>query len=148
MEVTAVWGDRDGDHDSGKRPGLARRVLTPAKAATGDQACGPRRDWPGGGSPHRGGISHHNGAECLTWGVPVPRRAWISLRNLLAGGLRRWLGETIGFWHDATTLATWTSNVRGWFTHQTIFAVDGKPRHVAPEQVIEHEVSGYDRPRR
>jgi hypothetical protein len=96
VEVTAVWGDRDGDHDSGKRPGLARRVLTRAEAATGDQACGPRRDWPGGGSPHRGGASHHHGAESPTWGIPVQRRPWLSLRHLVAAGLWLWLGETRG----------------------------------------------------
>ena len=132
----------------------------------------------------------------------------------LGDDVRRWLGETVGFWHDANTLVTWTSNVRGWFTHasyehsdelqtieifkrrfaddgryvgiehetifydpqalvapvrtlrflarvggltdgppktfthcqQTIFPIEGKPRHVAPGQTIEYEVPGYDRP--
>jgi hypothetical protein len=34
----------------------------------------------------------------------------------LGQDVRRWLGETIGFW-DGTTLITWTSNIQGWFTH-------------------------------
>ena len=37
----------------------------------------------------------------------------------LGDDVRRWLGETIGFWHDSHTLVTWTSNVRGWFTHSS-----------------------------
>jgi hypothetical protein len=66
---------------------------------------------------------------------------------------RRWLGETTGFWHDSRTLVTWTSNIRGWFTHasfehsdflQTIeiftqrYADDG--RYLG----IEHETIFYD----
>jgi hypothetical protein len=35
----------------------------------------------------------------------------------LGDDVRRWLGETVGFWLDSRTLVTWTSNVRGWFTH-------------------------------
>jgi len=34
----------------------------------------------------------------------------------LAQDVRRWYGETIGFW-DGDTLITWTSNVQGWKTH-------------------------------
>ncbi len=34
----------------------------------------------------------------------------------LGQDVRRWLGETIGFW-DGSTLITWTSNIQGWFTH-------------------------------
>jgi hypothetical protein len=34
----------------------------------------------------------------------------------LGPDVRRWLGETIGFW-DGNALITWTSNVQGWFTH-------------------------------
>jgi hypothetical protein len=71
----------------------------------------------------------------------------------LGDDARRWLGETIGFWHDNRTLVTWTSNVRGWFTHasfehsdylQTIevftqrYADDG--RYLG----LEHETVYYD----
>ncbi|MGV3591062.1 MAG: hypothetical protein ACO1PZ_05180 [Gammaproteobacteria bacterium] len=34
----------------------------------------------------------------------------------LGQDVRRWLGETIGFW-DGNALITWTSNIQGWFTH-------------------------------
>ena len=34
----------------------------------------------------------------------------------LGDDVRQWLGETVGFW-DGDALVTWTSNVRGWFTH-------------------------------
>ena len=34
----------------------------------------------------------------------------------LGPDVRRWLGETIGFW-DGNVLITWTSNIQGWFTH-------------------------------
>jgi hypothetical protein len=34
----------------------------------------------------------------------------------LGQDVRRWLGETIGFW-DGNALITWTSNVQGWFNH-------------------------------
>lgn len=34
----------------------------------------------------------------------------------LGQDVRRWLGETIGFW-DGDALITWTSNIQGWFTH-------------------------------
>ena len=30
--------------------------------------------------------------------------------------IRRWYGETIGFW-DGEVLVTWTSNIQGWFAH-------------------------------
>lgn len=36
----------------------------------------------------------------------------------LGQDVRRWLGETIGFW-DGNALITWTSNVQGWFTHSS-----------------------------
>jgi hypothetical protein len=34
----------------------------------------------------------------------------------LSADVRRWYGETIGFW-DGDVLVTWTSNVQGWFAH-------------------------------
>jgi hypothetical protein len=34
----------------------------------------------------------------------------------LGQDVRRWMGETVGFW-DGATLVTWTSNIQGWFTH-------------------------------
>src|SRR5690606_17816155 len=34
----------------------------------------------------------------------------------LGQDVRRWLGESVGFWHG-NTLITWTSNIQGWFTH-------------------------------
>ena len=34
----------------------------------------------------------------------------------LSADVRRWYGETIGFW-DGEVLVTWTSNVQGWFAH-------------------------------
>lgn len=34
----------------------------------------------------------------------------------LSADVRRWYGETIGFW-DAEVLVTWTSNVKGWIAH-------------------------------
>jgi len=36
----------------------------------------------------------------------------------LGEDVRQWLGETIGFW-DGGDLVTWSSNIRGWFTHGT-----------------------------
>lgn len=36
----------------------------------------------------------------------------------LGQDVRRWLGETVGFW-DGDVLITWTSNVQGWFTHSS-----------------------------
>jgi hypothetical protein len=83
------------------------------------------------------------GREFIEDGV-VPR---------LGDDVRRWLGETIGFWHDSRTLVSWTSNIRGWFTHssfehsdylQTIeiftqrYASDG--RYLG----IQHETIFYD----
>lgn len=43
----------------------------------------------------------------FTMDGPVPR---------LGEDVRQWLGESIGFWDD-DALITWTSNIRGWFTH-------------------------------
>jgi hypothetical protein len=72
----------------------------------------------------------------------------------LGDDVRRWLGETVGFWVDSRTLVTWTSNVRGWFTHASFehsdylqaieiftqrFGADG--RFIG----IEHESIFYDR---
>ncbi|MEO8465740.1 MAG: hypothetical protein ABI640_10400 [Gammaproteobacteria bacterium] len=34
----------------------------------------------------------------------------------LSADVRRWYGETIGFW-DGDALVTWTSNVQGWMSH-------------------------------
>ena len=34
----------------------------------------------------------------------------------LSADVRRWYGETIGFW-DGETLVTWTSNIQGWIAH-------------------------------
>jgi hypothetical protein len=34
----------------------------------------------------------------------------------LSADVRRWYGETIGFW-DQEALVTWTSNIQGWFAH-------------------------------
>jgi len=34
----------------------------------------------------------------------------------LSADVRRWYGETIGFW-DGEALVTWTSNVQGWMSH-------------------------------
>lgn len=34
----------------------------------------------------------------------------------LGADVRRWYGETIGFW-DGEVLITWTSNIQGWMTH-------------------------------
>ena len=34
----------------------------------------------------------------------------------LSADVRRWYGETIGFW-DGEALVTWTSNIQGWMSH-------------------------------
>jgi hypothetical protein len=47
----------------------------------------------------------------------------------LGQDVRRWLGETVGFW-DGNALITWTSNVQGWFTH-------GSWEHSSSLQLIE-----------
>jgi hypothetical protein len=73
---------------------------------------------------------------------PVPR---------LGDDVRQWLGETIGFW-DGDVLVTWSSNIRGWFTHsswehsdylQTIEIFS--PRYAGGEFVgLQHETIFYD----
>lgn len=47
----------------------------------------------------------------------------------LGADVRRWYGETIGFW-DGHALITWTSNVQGWFTH-------GSWEHSSALQIVE-----------
>jgi hypothetical protein len=70
----------------------------------------------------------------------------------LSADVRRWYGETIGFW-DGEALVTWTSNVQGWMAHGA-FEFSSKmqsieiytPRKNARGEVngIEHEVVLYD----
>jgi hypothetical protein len=71
----------------------------------------------------------------------------------LGDDVRRWLGETIGFFVDATTLVTWTSNVRGWFTHASFEHSDflqtieiWTQRHSPDGRYVglEHETVFYD----
>lgn len=71
----------------------------------------------------------------------------------LGDDVRRWLGESIGFWRDSRTLVTWTSNVRGWFTHASFEHSDQlqtieifTQRHTADGRYlgIEHETVFYD----
>lgn len=47
----------------------------------------------------------------------------------LGSDVRKWYGETIGFW-NGRTLITWTSNVQGWMTHDM-------PEHSSALQTIE-----------
>ncbi len=70
----------------------------------------------------------------------------------LSADVRRWYGETIGFW-DGEALVTWTSNVQGWMAHGA-FEFSSKmqsieiytPRKAASGEVngIDHEVVLYD----
>jgi len=70
----------------------------------------------------------------------------------LSADVRRWYGETIGFW-DGEALVTWTSNVQGWMAHGA-FEFSSKmqsieiytPRKTASGEVngIDHEVVLYD----
>lgn len=71
------------------------------------------------GSGFNGDRYVYVGREFVTDG-PVPR---------LGDDVRQWLGESIGFW-DGETLITWTSNIRGWFTH-------GSFEHSSQMQTIE-----------
>ncbi|MGD8323635.1 MAG: hypothetical protein PVF50_04645, partial [Gammaproteobacteria bacterium] len=69
----------------------------------------------------------------------------------LGDDIRQWLGETIGFWDDGA-LITWSSNIRGWFTHgnfehsdylQTIEIFS--PRYRDDEFIgLQHETIFYD----
>ena len=70
----------------------------------------------------------------------------------LSADVRRWYGETIGFW-DGEALVTWTSNVQGWMAHGAFeFSSEMQsieiytPRKDANGAVngIEHEVVLYD----
>jgi hypothetical protein len=52
-------------------------------------------------------MTHVNVGRDFKTDGPVPR---------LGEDIRRWFGETIGFW-DGDILVTWTSNIRGWISH-------------------------------
>jgi hypothetical protein len=117
------------------------------------------REWSGPGFGGLEVIAVPN-LVILGSGGNADRYVYVGREFLLDGAVprlgddsRRWLGETTGFWHDSRTLVTWTSNIRGWFTHasfehsdflQTIeiftqrYADDG--RYLG----IEHETIFYD----
>jgi hypothetical protein len=70
----------------------------------------------------------------------------------LSADVRRWYGETIGFW-DQDVLVTWTSNIKGWFAHGAFEFSNAMqsieiytPRKDAAGNVVgmEHEVVLYD----
>ena len=70
----------------------------------------------------------------------------------LSADVRRWYGETIGFW-DGEALVTWTSNIQGWMAHGAFeFSSEMQsieiytPRKDASGAVngIDHEVILYD----
>ena len=70
----------------------------------------------------------------------------------LSADVRRWYGETIGFW-DGEALVTWTSNIQGWMAHGAFeFSSEMQsieiytPRKDARGAVngIDHEVVLYD----
>ena len=70
----------------------------------------------------------------------------------LSADVRRWYGETIGFW-DGEALVTWTSNIQGWMAHGAFeFSSEMQsieiytPRKDARGAVngIDHEVILYD----
>lgn len=58
-----------------------------------------------------------NISEQLTTHIYVGREFNMdgSVPNLL-GDVRQWFGDTIGFW-DGDVLITWTSNIKGWYSH-------------------------------
>jgi hypothetical protein len=70
----------------------------------------------------------------------------------LSDDLRRWYGETIGFW-DGEVLVTWTSNIQGWFSHgafehssemQSIEIYTPRKDDGGNVTGIEHEIVLYD----
>jgi len=70
----------------------------------------------------------------------------------LGADVPRWYGETIGFW-DGDVLVTWTSNIRGWFTHGSFEHSDFlqtieifSPRHSDDGTFLglQHETIFYD----
>jgi hypothetical protein len=70
----------------------------------------------------------------------------------LGAPVRRWYGETIGFW-DGEALVTWTSNIQGWFAHgafehssqlQTIEVYTPRLNQAGERIGIEHEAILYD----
>jgi hypothetical protein len=54
----------------------------------------------------------------------------------LGQDVRRWYGETIGFW-DGDALITWTSNIQGWMTHASF-------EHSSQMQTIEIYTPRHD----
>jgi hypothetical protein len=63
----------------------------------------------------------------------------------LSADVRRWYGETIGFW-DGEALVTWTSNVQGWMAHGA-FEFSSKMQSIeiyTPRKTASGEVSGID----
>jgi hypothetical protein len=74
---------------------------------------------------------------------PVPR---------LGADVRRWYGETIGFW-DGDVLVTWTSNIQGWTAHglfefsdqmQTVEIYTPVRDEAGAVTAINHEAIFYD----
>lgn len=69
----------------------------------------------------------------------------------LGPDVARWYGETVGFW-DEDALITWTSNVQGWYSHDTIeYSNDLQvieiytPRYEGDEFLgLHHEAIFYD----
>jgi hypothetical protein len=70
----------------------------------------------------------------------------------LSADVRRWYGETIGFW-DGEALVTWTSNIQGWFAHgafefssqmQSIEIYTPRKDSAGKLIGIQHEVVLYD----
>jgi hypothetical protein len=70
----------------------------------------------------------------------------------LGADVRRWYGETIGFW-DEDALITWTSNIQGWISHgahefsnrlQTIEIYTPRTNEAGEFVGLRHEVVLYD----
>jgi hypothetical protein len=94
------------------------------------------------GSGYNGNRYVYVGREFIMDG-PVPR---------LGDDVRQWLGESVGFW-DGDVLVTWTSNIRGWFTHgswehsdflQTIEIFSPRYREDGALLGLQHETIFYD----